>query len=68
MRYQNATVFIAALALAAMTLAGTVFTSEFPQAARAESAGFDALAHNLFGGTMLACADEAPQLAETSAQ
>jgi hypothetical protein len=68
MRYQNVTVFIVTLALAAITLTGTAYTSEFPQAAQAEAAGFDALAHDLFDGALLACADDEPQLAEASAQ
>lgn len=38
------------LALAAITMVGSVYTDQFPQAKHAESVGFDALAHDLFDG------------------
>ena len=59
MRYQNGIVTIVALALAALTLVGSVYADQFPQATQAESVGFDALAHDLFGG-LLAAAKSAP--------
>ena len=34
--------------MGALLLTGTLFAGHFPQAARAEAVGFDALAHNLF--------------------
>lgn len=38
------------LTLAAITMVGSVYTDQFPQATHAESVGFDALAHDLFDG------------------
>ncbi len=38
------------LTLAAITMVGSVYADQFPQASRAESVGFDALAHDLFDG------------------
>ena len=49
MRYQKAMLAIVTLALAVLTMTGTAYTEHFPQAYQAESAGFDALAHDLFG-------------------
>ncbi|MDL2356824.1 MAG: hypothetical protein QFF03_16355 [Pseudomonadota bacterium] len=40
-----------------MTLTGMAYTPQFQQAAVAENAGFDALAHDLFDGSKIACAD-----------
>ncbi len=48
MRYQNGIIAVVTLVLAAITTIGTVYTDQFPQAHQAESAGFDALAHDLF--------------------
>ncbi|HEY0062942.1 MAG TPA: hypothetical protein VGC21_12540 [Telluria sp.] len=48
MRYQNGLIGIMAIVLAAVTTLGSVYSGSFPQASQAESAGFDALAHNLF--------------------
>jgi hypothetical protein len=48
MRYQNGIVAVATVLLGALMLTGTLFTGHFPQAARAEAVGFDALAHDLF--------------------
>jgi hypothetical protein len=59
MRYQNGFMAVVTLVLALITVTGMVYTDEFPQAARAESAGFDALAHDLFDGALLA-AEDAP--------
>ncbi|MCE3604245.1 hypothetical protein LXA47_11585 [Massilia sp. P8910] len=55
---------VATLAMAMLTLTGTALTDQFPQAASAESVGFDALAHDLFGSTLVASADEEPGVAE----
>jgi len=49
MRYQKAMLAIVTLAMAVITMTGTAYTEHFPQAAHAESIGFDALAHDLFG-------------------
>ncbi|UUZ54862.1 hypothetical protein LP419_02305 [Massilia sp. H-1] len=38
--------------LAAVTMLGSVYSGEFPQASHAESTGFDALAHNLFADVL----------------
>lgn len=62
MRYQKAIMMIVTLAMAMLTLTGTALTHQFPQAASAESVGFDALAHDLFGTSLLAGADD--ELAE----
>ncbi|NHZ33567.1 MULTISPECIES: hypothetical protein [Massilia] len=62
MRYQKAIMMIVTLAMAMLTLTGTALSDQFPQAASAESVGFDALAHDLFGTSLLACADD--ELAE----
>ncbi|CUI03207.1 hypothetical protein IV454_25615 [Massilia antarctica] len=64
MRYQKAIMLVATLAMAMLTLTGTALTDQFPQAASAESVGFDALAHDLFGSTLVASADEEPGVAE----
>ncbi len=52
MRYQNGIVGIVTVALAALTLVGSVYTEQFPQVSQAESVGFDALAHDLFAGLL----------------
>jgi hypothetical protein len=57
MRYQNGIMAVITLVLAMITVTGMAYTDEFPQAARAESAGFDALAHDLFDGDTVAAAD-----------
>lgn len=48
MRYQNGIMPLIALALAMLTVTGIAYTEQYPQAAHAESVGFDALAHDLF--------------------
>ena len=48
MCHQNGIVAIATVLLGALLLTGTLFAGHFPQAARAEAVGFDALAHDLF--------------------
>lgn len=63
MRYQNSFVAVVALVLSLITLTGTAYTDRFPQVARAESVGFDALAHELFDG-----GGDKQQVAETSKQ
>ncbi|PWF39969.1 hypothetical protein C7C56_026415 [Massilia glaciei] len=50
MRIKIEMVTVVAILLGAITLAGVGVTDKFPQAARAESVGFDALAHAVFGG------------------
>ncbi|MES3020922.1 MAG: hypothetical protein V4857_04980 [Pseudomonadota bacterium] len=50
MRIKIEMVTVVAFLLGAITLAGVGVTDKFPQAARAESVGFDALAHAVFGG------------------
>ena len=65
MRNKDAIFTAIALVLSLMTLTGMAYTEPFQQAARAESVGFDALAHNLFDGSKMACAE---QQAEGSAQ
>ncbi|MDM5180176.1 hypothetical protein F2P44_20840 [Massilia sp. CCM 8695] len=64
MRYQKAIMLVATLAMAMLTLTGTALTDQFPQAASAESVGFDALAHDLFGSTLVARSDDEPGVAE----
>ena len=59
MRYQNGIVGAVTLALAAVTMVGSVYTDQFPQATHAESVGFDALAHDLFDGLVTADDQEA---------
>ena len=54
MRYQNGIMAIVTLVLAMITVTGIAYTDEFPQAARAETIGFDALAHDLFDGDSVA--------------
>ena len=49
MRYQNGIVGIVSLMLAAVVATGALYSDQFPQASSAESVGFDALAHDLFG-------------------
>lgn len=49
MRYQNGFIGLAGFLLAAVMAVGTVYSDQFPQASRAESVGFDALAHELLG-------------------
>jgi hypothetical protein len=49
MRIQNGFFIVVALALAALTAFGSVYTDPYQQASQSETAGFDALAHDLFG-------------------
>jgi hypothetical protein len=57
MRYKDAIITVIALAVSLTILTGMAYTDQFQQAAVTESAGFDALAHNLFDGSKIACAD-----------
>jgi hypothetical protein len=57
MRYKDAIMTAIALVLSLMTLTAMAYTEQYQQAAGVESAGFDALAHNLFDGAKMACAD-----------
>jgi hypothetical protein len=68
MKYQNALVSAVMMVLGAITLTGMAYSDEYPQAAASESVGFDALAHNLFDGSKMACADDQPQVAQASVQ
>jgi hypothetical protein len=68
MKYQNAIFSAVMTVLGAITLAGMAYSDEFPQAAQAESVGFDALAHNLFDGSKVACADDHAQVAQANVQ
>ena len=47
MRYQNGIIGIVGFALAAVMAVSTAYSDQFPQAAQAQSVGFDALAHEL---------------------
>ena len=60
MRYKDAIITATALVLSLLTLTGMAYTDQFQQAAVVERAGFDALAHDLFDGARLACAEDAP--------
>jgi hypothetical protein len=48
MRCQTGVVALATVLLGALMLTGTLVSGHYPQAARAEAVGFDALAHDLF--------------------
>ena len=60
MRYKDAIMIAIVLVLSLSTLTGMAYTDHFQQAAVTESAAFDALAHDLFDGANLACADGEP--------
>ena len=60
MRYKDAIITATALVLSLLTLTGMAYTDQFQQAAVVEHAGFDALAHDLFDGSSLACAERTP--------
>jgi len=68
MRHKDAIIAAIALVFSLSTLTGMAYTEHFQRAAQAESAGFDALAHDLFDGATLACADRHPQTGKTVAQ
>ena len=65
MRYKDAIITVLALVASLVILTGMAYTDQFQQAGQVEGAGFDALAHDLFNGSKMACAD---QPAEGSAQ
>ena len=47
MRYHNVIISLVGLALTAVVATSALYSDQFPQASRAESVGFDALAHGL---------------------
>jgi hypothetical protein len=51
MRIRDTFVSIVTLVLAVITVTGMAYTDQFPQAATAESVGFDALAHQVFSAS-----------------
>lgn len=67
MRFKDAITTAFALALSLSALAGMAYSEQFQKAALAESGTFDALAHDLFDGAKMACAD-GRQPAEGGAQ
>jgi hypothetical protein len=67
MRFKDAIVSVLALVLSLTALTGMAYSEQFQHAAVTESAGFDALAHDLFNGSLMACADD-QKTAEGSAQ
>ena len=52
MRCEKGWLAVVTLVLALVTLTGSAYTDQFSQAAQAQSAGFDALAHDLFDGAL----------------
>ena len=48
MRIHNTVMVLVTVVIALLLVSGTALTEQYPQAARAQSVGFDALAHNLF--------------------
>ena len=50
MRCEKGLTAVVAMLLAIVTLTGSAYTDQYSQAERAQSVGFDALAHDLFGG------------------
>ena len=50
MRVHNGFLMVLALALAALTAVGSVYTDPYQQASQSQASGFDALAHDLFDG------------------
>jgi hypothetical protein len=67
MRFKDAIISTVALVFSLTALTAMAYSEQFQQAAVAESAGFDALAHDLFTGSKIACADDLPAV-EGSAQ
>ena len=62
MRIHNSFLVAVMFALAALTAFGSIYTAPYQQASQSESTGFDALAHDLFGG--LASPDQAEDAAK----
>ena len=50
MRIQNGLLMVLALALAALSAVGSVYTDPYQRASQSQASGFDALAHDLFDG------------------
>ncbi len=51
MRYRDGIISTAvAVMMGLVTLTGVAFSDQYPQAAQAERVGFEALAHQMFGG------------------
>ncbi len=48
MRIRDSFISVVTLVLAVITVTGMAYSDQFPQAATAESVGFDALAHQVF--------------------
>lgn len=57
MRSGDAVIATVTFVLGLITLTGMAYTERFPQAARAEARGFDALAHGQFDAPLLATND-----------
>ena len=68
MRFQNIILPIVMLVLGALSLTGAAFADGLPQAAHAESAGFDALAHDLFGSNAAPLVELDGKLAEAETE
>jgi hypothetical protein len=64
MRYRNGIISAVMLVLGTITLGGMASTAQYAQVARVESVGFDALAHELFSGGAVVCADERQTMAQ----
>jgi hypothetical protein len=60
MRIRDTFVAVVTLVLAVITVTGMAYTDQYPQAATAESVGFDALAHQVFSS---AAEDDAAKVA-----
>ena len=48
MRFRDTLISVVTLVLGLITVTGMAYTDQFPQAATAESVGFEALAHQVF--------------------
>lgn len=58
MRYKDAIFTAIALIVGLTTLTGMTYTEQYQHAAVTESTNFDALAHGLFDGSAMACAEQ----------
>jgi hypothetical protein len=67
MRFKDVIISAVAVVFSLAVLTGMAHSEQFQRAAVAESTGFDALAHDLFNGSKIACAVDLPA-AEGSAQ
>lgn len=61
MRFRDSIISVVTLVLGLITVTGMAYTDQFPQAVKAESVGFDALAHQVFS---TAQEDQTDQVAE----